>query len=455
MIKVLGNLLSDALRQVESEKAINYMAYYDPLTRLPNRALLTDRLKQAISLAMRTEKLISVIFIDVDSFKSVNDTMGHDGGDAMLVQIAERLSARVREYDTVSRFGGDEFLVMLQQIPDIKDIQESAKKIMSVFDQPITIKGQEFFITASAGIAVFPFDGENTDELIKHADMAMYEAKSKGKNRFSFCTVEMKKEVLDNMELTNSLYRALERNELFLNYQPQVNPHTLEIIGTEALIRWQIPARESSPRAGLFPCGKNKSYSFHWRVVLMTACRQNMEWQNQGLKPARVAVNLSVKQFYNPNIVDIVDRVLRETKLKPSYLELEVTESLGAHDTDYVISTMNKMKALGVSLSIDDFGTDYSSLGRLKDLPVDRIKIDMQFIRGIAKNIKDEGIIKIILQLGRTLGLNVVAEGVETEEQLAFLKENLCYEIQGYYFYKPMIAEDLASILRIPDKGNP
>ena len=456
MIKVLGNLLSDALRQVESEKAINYMAYYDPLTRLPNRALLTDRLKQAISLAMRTEKLISVIFIDVDSFKSVNDTMGHDGGDAMLVQIAERLSARVREYDTVSRFGGDEFLVMLQQIPDIKDIQESAKKIMSVFDQPITIKGQEFFITASAGIAVFPFDGENTDELIKHADMAMYEAKSKGKNRFSFCTVEMKKEVLDNMELTNSLYRALERNELFLNYQPQVNPHTLEIIGTEALIRWQHPRKGIIPPGRFIPLAEKTSLIHsigEW--VLMTACRQNMEWQNQGLKPARVAVNLSVKQFYNPNIVDIVDRVLRETKLKPSYLELEVTESLGAHDTDYVISTMNKMKALGVSLSIDDFGTDYSSLGRLKDLPVDRLKIDMQFIRGIAKNIKDEGSIKIILQLGRTLGLNVVAEGVETEEQLAFLKENLCYEIQGYYFYKPMIAEDLASILRIPDKGNP
>lgn len=176
----------------------------------------------------------------------------------MLVQIAERLSARVREYDTVSRFGGDEFLVMLQQIPDIKDIQESAKKIMSVFDQPITIKGQEFFITASAGIAVFPFDGENTDELIKHADMAMYEAKSKGKNRFSFCTVEMKKEVLDNMELTNSLYRALERNELFLNYQPQVNPHTLEIIGTEALIRWQHPRKGIIPRAGLFPLRKKQ-----------------------------------------------------------------------------------------------------------------------------------------------------------------------------------------------------
>ena len=456
MIQVLGNLLSDALRQVESEKAINYMAYYDALTGLPNRALLTDRLKQAISLSMRTEKLISVMFIDLDSFKSVNDTMGHDGGDAMLLQIAERLSALVRKYDTVSRFGGDEFLVMLPQISDVNNIQKVAQKMMSVFDQPIIIKGQEFFVTASAGIAVFPFDGEDTDELIKHADMAMYAAKNKGKNRFSFCSVEMKQEVLDNMELTNSLYRAVERNELFLQYQPQVNPETLEIIGMEALIRWRHPRRGIIPPMKFIPIAEKTSLIHsigEW--VLMTACRQNVEWQNQGLKHARVAVNLSVKQFYNPNIVDIVDRVLKETKLNPCYLELEVTESLGLQDTDYVIITMNKLKALGLSISIDDFGTDYSSLGRLKDLPVDRIKIDMQFIQGIAKNIKDEGIIKIILQLGRTLGLNVVAEGVETEEQLAFLKENLCSEIQGYFFYKPLIAEDIAPILRNSGKGNP
>ncbi|HOC61345.1 MAG TPA: EAL domain-containing protein [Smithellaceae bacterium] len=455
IIQVLGNLLSDALRQVEAEKAINYMAYYDALTALPNRALLTDRLKQAISLAMRTEKLISIIFIDVDSFKSVNDTMGHDGGDAMLMQIAERLSACVRQYDSVARFGGDEFLVMLQQIPDIKYIGESANKIMSVFNEPITIKGQEFFITASAGVAVFPFDGEDADELIKNADMAMYAAKSTGKNKVTFCSAEMKKEVLDNMELTNSLYRAVGRNELFLLYQPQVNPDTIEIIGLEALIRWRHPVKGIIPPTKFIPIAEKTSLIHsigEW--VLMTACRQNMEWQNQGLKPTRIAVNLSVKQFHSPNIVNVVDRVLRETKLMPCYLELEVTESLGTHDKDYVINTMNKLKALGLSLSIDDFGTDYSSLGRLKDLPVDRIKIDMQFIRGIAKNAKDEGIIKIILQLGKTLGLHVVAEGVETQQQLAFLKDNLCFEIQGFYFHKPVVAEDIVPILRRQEKGN-
>ncbi|PKN84050.1 MAG: hypothetical protein CVU51_11235 [Deltaproteobacteria bacterium HGW-Deltaproteobacteria-1] len=272
MIQVLGNLLSDALRQVESEKAINYMAYYDALTGLPNRTLLTDRLKQAISLSMRTEKLISVMFIDLDSFKSVNDTMGHDGGDAMLLQIAERLSALVRKYDTVSRFGGDEFLVMLPQISDVNNIQKVAQKMMSVFDQPIIIKNQEFFVTASAGIAVFPFDGEDTDELIKHADMAMYAAKNKGKNRFSFCSVEMKQEVLDNMELTNSLYRAVERNELFLQYQPQVNPETLEIIGMEALIRWRHPRRGIIPPMKFIPIAEKTSLIHsigEW--VLMTA----------------------------------------------------------------------------------------------------------------------------------------------------------------------------------------
>jgi len=344
---------------------------------------------------------------------------------------------------------------MLQQIPDIKYIGESANKIMSVFNEPITIKGQEFFITASAGVAVFPFDGEDADELIKNADMAMYAAKSTGKNKVTFCSAEMKKEVLDNMELTNSLYRAVGRNELFLLYQPQVNPDTIEIIGLEALIRWRHPVKGIIPPTKFIPIAEKTSLIHsigEW--VLMTACRQNMEWQNQGLKPTRIAVNLSVKQFHSPNIVNVVDRVLRETKLMPCYLELEVTESLGTHDKDYVINTMNKLKALGLSLSIDDFGTDYSSLGRLKDLPVDRIKIDMQFIRGIAKNAKDEGIIKIILQLGKTLGLHVVAEGVETQQQLAFLKDNLCFEIQGFYFHKPVVAEDIVPILRRQEKGN-
>ena len=448
IIQVLAKLLSDALRQVETEKKINYLAYYDALTGLPNRTLLTDRLRQAISLAARTEKLISAIFIDLDSFKAVNDTMGHDGGDEMLLQIANRLTASVREYDTVARFGGDEFLVVLPQIPSIKDIEASARKIMNVFDQPITVKGQEFFTTASAGIAVFPFDGDNPDELIKHADMAMYEAKSKGKNRFSFCSVEMKKEVLENMELTNSLYRVIERNELYLLYQPQVNPETLEIIGLEALLRWKHPLRGVMPPMRFIPLAEKTSLIHsigEW--VLLTACRQYIQWQNQGLKTAKISVNLSVQQFYNPHIIDIIRKVLGETGINPRCLELEVTESLGGHDAAYVIDTMNKLKALGVSISIDDFGKDYSSLGRLKDLPVDRIKIDIQFVRGIGHNIKDEGIIKVILELGRTLGLKVVAEGVETLEQLTFLKDNACKEIQGFYFYRPITAQEVAEVL--------
>lgn len=448
IIQVLGKLLSDALRQVKSEKEINYLAYYDALTGLPNRLLLTDRLRQAISLAARTEKLISVLFIDIDSFKAVNDTMGHDGGDEMLIQIAKRLTASVREYDTVARFGGDEFLVIMPLLNSVNDIEASAHKIMSLFDRPIAIKGQEFFTSASTGIAVFPFDGDNPDELIKNADMAMYEAKSKGKNRFAFCTAEMKKEVLENMELTNSLYRAIEKNELFLEYQPQINPETMQIIGLEALLRWRHPVHGIIPPMRFITLAEKTSLIHsigEW--VLLAACRQNILWQNQGLKPVKISVNLSVQQFYNPHIIDIISGVLARTGVEPKCLELEVTESVGSQDADYVFATMNRLKSLGVSLSIDDFGTDYSSLGRLKNLPVDRIKIDMQFVRGIGQNLKDEGIIKVILELGRTLGLKVVAEGVETAQQLAFLKENACTEIQGYYFYKPMAAQDVAAIL--------
>ena len=276
----------------------------------------------------------------------------------------------------------------------------------------------------------------------------MYEAKSKGKNRFSFCSVEMKKEVLENMELTNSLYRVIERNELYLLYQPQVNPETLEIIGLEALLRWKHPLRGVMPPMRFIPLAEKTSLIHsigEW--VLLTACRQYIQWQNQGLKTAKISVNLSVQQFYNPHIIDIIRKVLGETGINPRCLELEVTESLGGHDAAYVIDTMNKLKALGVSISIDDFGKDYSSLGRLKDLPVDRIKIDIQFVRGIGHNIKDEGIIKVILELGRTLGLKVVAEGVETLEQLTFLKDNACKEIQGFYFYRPITAQEVAEVL--------
>ncbi len=312
MLTILANLSADALAKVEAEKEINYMAYYDPLTGLPNRILLRNRLHQAIYLAKRTEKFIGVIFLDLDSFKAVNDTMGHEGGDELLKEVAQKLSARVRKYDTVSRFGGDEFLIMLAQIPRRKDIQKIVKNIMKAFEQPVIVQDEEFFITASAGIAVYPEDGEEAETLIKNADLAMYSAKEQGKNRSAFCSPVMKEDVLKKMQLTNSLYRAQERNELLLYYQPQVSVITKKIIGLEALIRWKHPTQGMiSPglfiplaeQAGLInPIGE-------W--VIRTACHQNKVWQDMGLPPVRMAVNLSVEQFRNPNLVGVVENALR------------------------------------------------------------------------------------------------------------------------------------------------
>ena len=449
MLKVLANLLADALGKVDAEKEINYMAYYDNLTRLANRTLFKNRLEQAIGLARRSEKLIGVVLVDLDSFKAVNDSMGHDGGDALLVEIAKRLSAFVRQNDTVARMGGDEFLIMIPQIPQPDDIRIVIEKIITAFHQPMIVKNQEFFVTASVGIAVYPFDGEDTDALVKHADLAMYSAKEKGKNRYTFCSAEMKNDFLVSMELTNSLYRAQERDELMLYYQPQVNAHSGEIIGLEALIRWNHPQKGIISPGMFIPLAeKTGLINPVGQWVLQTACRQNKAWQDMGLPPTRMAVNISVGQFRNPNLVSVVAEILKDTQLDPAYLELEITESIAVNEPEYIINTLNELKALGLTISIDDFGTEYSSLSRLKSLPIDRIKMDMQFVHGIAKSRKDEGIIRVIFQLGRSLGLKVIAEGVENQQQLMFLQDSLCDEIQGFYFFKPMPAEEVEVVLR-------
>ena len=448
MLKVLANLVSDALMKVESEKVINYMAYYDALTGLPNRTLLKDRLDQAIPLAMRTATHIGVMFIDLDSFKNVNDTMGHEGGDDLLRQVAHNFSSSVRQYDTVARFGGDEFLIIIPQLSRLEDLRKVADKIMATFTKPIIIKEQEFFVTASAGIAVFPVDGDSSETLIKNADLAMYTSKKEGKNRYTLCSPDMKEDVLERIELTNSLYRAQERNELVLYYQPQVDIVTEEITGLEALIRWQHPQKGMLFPGTFIPLAEQTGLINpigQW--VLETACRQNKAWQDQGLPPVRMSVNLSVEQFRNSKLVSMVDTILQATGMSPAYLELEITESTIIKEADYIIHILNDLKALGANIAIDDFGTEYSSLSRLKILPIDRIKLDMQFVHGISKNSKDEAITKVIVQLGRNLGLKVIAEGVETEGQLAFLRKRMCDEVQGYYYYRPIPAHEVEAIL--------
>lgn len=444
LLKVLANILADAMSKVEVEKNINNLAFYDRLTGLPNRTLFNSRLEQAIQFARCCEKLVGVMFIDLDGFKAVNDTLGHDWGDYLLKQVADRLSTCVMEQDTVARFGGDEYLIMIPQVSQVEEIEEVAKKVMDVFEKPILVNKQEFFITASGGISIFPADGEEVNVLIKNADLAMYSAKCRGKSQYAVCSTEMKEDILRKMTLTNSLYRAVEKNELELYYQPQVNVKTEEIIGIEALIRWNHPELGRIPPSAFIPIAEQTGLINpigEW--VLRTACRQNKTWQELGFIPLRMAVNISVEQFRSGNLVQVIKECLKETGLQPHYLELEITESIAMEEGNYSIKALQELQTLGVAISIDDFGIEYSSLSRLKDLPVEKLKMDMQFIRGIAVNRKDESIISVIIHLARSLGLKVIAEGVETEEQLRFLTKEDCDEVQGYYYYKPMSREEV------------
>lgn len=447
--KVLAHMISDIMLKVDAEKEINYRANYDALTGLPNRAMFMNQVRGAIKLAERSEKLVGIAFVDIDSFKYVNDTLGHDGGDSLLMKIGERISSCLRLYDIVARFGGDEFVIMIPQISHVEDICAVAEKITSSFKHPLTVGDQEFFITVSMGISVYPIDGNEVESLVKNAAAAMYISKENGKNKYTMCSSFLQKQIEVNANLTNSLHLAIQRKEFILNYQPQVNAQTGEIVGVEALIRWNHPQKGLiSPGVFIPLAEKNGLINHIGQWVLQEACEQNNKWQKMGLKPIKMAVNLSLGQFLNPNLVEIVENILKKTQLDPAYLELEITESIATYDVEYITSTLNRLKDLGVTISIDDFGTEYSSLSRLRIMPVDKIKIDMRFTQGIYRGTKDESIIKVMLQLGKTFGLKVLAEGVENEYQLRFLKENQCDEIQGFYFYKPMPAEELELILR-------
>ena len=441
-LRVLTNILSDAIAKVETEHDMNYLAYYDPLTGIPNRALFYRRLEQAIDLSKKTGKKIGVIFIDLDGFKEVNDTLGHDWGDQLLNRIGKRLTDCLGETEVVGRFGGDEFLIMVPQFCHKQELEEVAEKVMSIFHRPMLVAEQELYISGSGGIAIYPKDGESVNSLIKNADLAMYAAKKSGKGRISYCSGGMKEAVQEKMTLTNSLFRALERQELFLHYQPQVSGIRQEITGFEALLRWQHPERGLiSPEVFIPLAEQSGLISSIGEWVLKTACAQNKAWQERGYKPVRMAVNLSVEQFRSTNLERIIKNCLEVTGLEPRYLELEITEGIAMKTSQYVIRQLHALKSLGVAISIDDFGTAFSSMSRLKDLPVDRIKIDRQFIWGIGENPRDESVISVMIHLARQLGLEITAEGVETAAQLAFLQTEGCDEIQGFYFSKPISAE--------------
>ena len=438
---------NDAL--IGEKEKIKHMAYHDSLTNLPNGVYFNDYLNRQIQNANRVGMQLAVLFIDLDGFKMINDTLGHAAGDELLVSVAWRLSAVLRKSDFVARIGGDEFIILINNTENANGIETIANKILKKLAEPFTVSGQECFISASIGVSQYPIDGSSAEELTKNADLAMYKAKDGGKSKFCFCSREMKDQIVENMVLSNQLWRALERNEFELYYQPQVNCYTSRIIGMEALIRWNhvergmvLPSKFiglAEQTGAINPIGE-------W--VLKTAAVQCKKWQDAYMPSLRMAVNLSTKQLQNHDIVQHVSDILKETGMDPGTLELEVTESVFVKEVEFVINILNQLKELGVEIAIDDFGTEYASMNYLKHMPVNRIKIAMPFIQGLDVSEKDQAITKAIIILAKNMGMSVIAEGVETRSQHNFLMQKLCDETQGFYFYKPLPAHEIEQILK-------
>ncbi len=436
-------VITDISKRKQAEEIIKHMAYHDTLTGLPNRNLFYDRLIQALKQAKRNHSMFAVLFLDLDRFKVINDSLGHTFGDLLLHSVGERLQKCIREIDTIARQGGDEFTALLIDI-DHEGVTLVANRILDSLSQPFILQDQEITITPSIGISLYPSDGEDVETLIKHADTAMYRAKEQGRNNFQLYIQGMSTQLSNRLEMENSLRKALTRNEFILYYQPQFQIDTGEMVGMEALIRWNHPTQGFIPPSEFIPLAEETGLIIpigEW--VLQTACQQNKSWQQAGFPPVRVSVNISAQQFKQPQLVEIVERILGETKLNPQYLELEITENISMSDVHLTTTTLDRLKKLGIKISIDDFGTGYSSLGYLKRFPIDTIKIDQSFVRDIHADADDAAIVRAIMAMAHSLELNVIAEGVETMEQLNFLEQQNCDEAQGYLFMKPLSVNDL------------
>jgi diguanylate cyclase (GGDEF)-like protein len=442
-------LRHDLEERKRTERAMRHMAHHDALTDLPNRALFRDRLSHAMAQADRYHQRLAVLFLDLDRFKAINDTLGHNAGDQLLRIAAERLKGCVRECDTVARLGGDEFTVIVEDVEDRQAAAVVAQKIIDSFSQPFTLHGHEVFVTTSVGITLYPDDGEHLDTLLRNADAAMYRAKDCGRNNYQFYVPEMNTRARERLLLENALRRALVKEEFILHYQPRVDLRSGNVIGAEALLRWRHPERGLMAPDEFVPLLEETGLILpvgEW--VLREACRQNRAWQDKGLPPVRVAVNLSVRQFLQRDLAALVASVLEETGLPPSFLELEITEELLLEHSAANAAALNRLRELGVHISIDDFGTGYSSLSYLKRLPIHTLKIDQSFVRDITLDSDGAAIVSAIIAMACNLRLNVLAEGVETEAQLAFLRAQGCNEIQGYSFSRPLDAEAFERLLR-------
>jgi diguanylate cyclase (GGDEF)-like protein/PAS domain S-box-containing protein len=432
-----------------AEERVRFLAHFDPLTGLPNRNLLQDRLSQALAGARRRKDKVAVLFLDLDQFKTVNDSLGHSFGDLLLQEVAERLKAGSRELDTVARLGGDEFVLILTTVQDLADVAVAAERFVKLMTDGFVVQGHPLNISCSLGISIFPEDGADSEALIKNADAAMYCAKENGRNTFRFYTEDINAEVAERLMLENSLRLALKKNELFLMYQPQMDIATGRITGLEALLRWQHPDLGLVPPDKFIRIAENTGLIVPIGLwVLRTACSQARKWQDEGLLSVPVAVNVSAVQFRQRGFCELIRQVLHDVGLAPRYLELELTETLLLSSAEVTLSVLQELKAMGLSLAIDDFGTGYSSLSYLKRFPVSKLKIDRSFVRDIAVNPDDAAIATAIISMAKSLRLKVIAEGVENESQMSFLRTHQCDEIQGYYFSKPLTVDKVSDKLR-------
>jgi len=459
-IVAIQAILRNITERKQSEEKIIYMAYYDTLTNLPNRYLLKDRLTQALVSAKKYKRLVAILFLDLDNFKRINDTLGHKTGDYLLQSVADRLVHFLRKSDTiarlnenelqntVARLGGDEFTILLTEIRHIQDAAKVAKRILDLFSQPFKIKDHELFISASIGISLYPHNSEDVDTLLKNADTAMYHAKDQGRNNLQFYTDSMNVITLERFDLEHRLRKAMDLNEFQLYYQPQLDIHSRKIFGVEALIRWMHPNRGLLSPQAFIPLAEETGLILpigEW--ILRTACAQNKAWQIKGFEPMLVMVNISGIQFKQKNFVETVTKILDNTDLNPRYLELELTESILMETTEATINSLKELKALGVRISLDDFGTGYSSLSYLKRFPIDTIKIDKSFVRDIHTDPDNKAIVNAIIAMTHSLNLRVIAEGVETVQQLLFLHKQGSDGIQGYLFSPPLPTDSLTQLL--------
>lgn len=447
--EVIGSEVGQYIVRNQAEEAVKFMAMHDPLTRLPNRAMFSERLGGAIAQAERHARTLAVLFIDLDKFKLINDTLGHEAGDYVLGEAARRLIDNLRAGDTVARLGGDEFVVLLEEVVDPVYVGGVSQKLIEALAAPFSIGGEEYRVTASIGVSSYPDDGSDPESLLKNADTAMYRAKQKGRNAFEFYSPQLSNGAIERLSLEAGLRRALERDELVLHYQPQIEACTGRIVGMEALVRWRHPQLGVLPPARFIRLAEENGLIVplgDW--VVRTACKAHREWQTRRIAPARIAVNLSPRQFLHAGLVKDTLRVLEQSGCRPSYLEFEITESMVMHDPAGAAAIIDELKASGVRIAMDDFGTGYSSLAHLKRFPIDTLKIDRSFISDLPGDPGNMAITDAIIAMARTLHLTVIAEGVETRPQFDFLRRLGCDEVQGFYFSEPVPFEQATVLLQ-------